>query len=528
MIFSVFLSILFSIFGFFIIFLVFNHQNNKKYIQYNERRLLSEKPSFLRTTYLSDLSNSLNRKYCKLSSVWPTTISNSTVEIPCPNGFTGFAYRYCSEEGVWKSSNYFNCFPNNSREIESDLYLKVKSLKKQTQLLQSTLSEQPLSIIPYDEDIHSFYYPPLEFTEKQNVGVISPVMNLGSALISHFEISPSKIINNLKFDQSSGNITGTAITTGSFTYNVTAYYIDDQDYTINITINITPLKCPDIFIANYDFWNSTDVGSMGYNYCRRGYMGFRKRMCLRNAVWDDVIDESDCKELDYALEPDKSSLYIHYTLFVVDYNYTIVIPNVLYSLNSYFVDYFELANGKSIYLEEVNKVDNPIYSGKTSVTNYEIYIQSYLVKIRIEIEEERLNDFDINFPYNISTDSFYNDLCEYNSVFLHGNIQHMSHNIVERKKNDYTLLIIIIVIVVVIIVVITATIIFERYRRTHVKHIDILYIIIIIIMYIVQENNLCVFLFHHIFIYIKFIYIYNYYCIFLTYILFLTKPITKQ
>lgn len=146
MIFSVFLSILFSIFGFFIIFLVFNHQNNKKYIQYNERRLLSEKPSFLRTTYLSDLSNSLNRKYCKLSSVWPTTISNSTVEIPCPNGFTGFAYRYCSEEGVWKSSNYFNCFPNNSREIESDLYLKVKSLKKQTQLLQSTLSEQPLSI----------------------------------------------------------------------------------------------------------------------------------------------------------------------------------------------------------------------------------------------------------------------------------------------------------------------------------------------------------------------------------------------
>lgn len=129
MIFSVFLSILFSSFGFFIIFQVFNHQNNKSYNQYYERRLLSENPSFLRTTYLSDISNTLNRKYCKLSSVWPTTISNSTVEIPCPSGFIGFAYRHCSVDGVWKSSNYFNCFPNKSKEINSDLYLKLRSLK---------------------------------------------------------------------------------------------------------------------------------------------------------------------------------------------------------------------------------------------------------------------------------------------------------------------------------------------------------------------------------------------------------------
>lgn len=475
MILSVFLFILSSIVGFFIIFGILENENNKFGVSKNERRLLLDEPYFLRKSYIPSKLKSGSKKYCDVSSKWPSTVSNSTVLLPCPSGFVGFAYRYCTIEGEWKSSNYLNCFPNKSKEISSNLYNRIIILKEETNRIQYKQPDQYDSAIT-DDDIHSFYYPPLDFTEKQNIGRISPVMNLGSALISYYTIEPSKMVNDLSFDRSSGNITGIAIETGTFTYNVTAFYIDEKNYTMEIKINITPLKCSELYISEYDYWNSTDVGSIGYNYCRKGYMGFRKRLCLKNAVWDRNIDETDCKELDYSLEPDSSSVYIHYTLFIVDFNYTIVNPNVLFNLNKYIVSYCSLEDDKSIYLEDVKKVENPIYSGVSSsnlVTNYTVHIQSYSVKIRIEIKQERLNDFDKNFSTNITSNAFYDGLCEFDPVFTHSNIQHMSHDIVERKKKDYTLLIIIIVVVVIIIVVITAAIIFERYRRTHVKHIDI-------------------------------------------------------
>ncbi|XP_071115297.1 uncharacterized protein [Haliotis cracherodii] len=54
-------------------------------------------------------------------TVWPQTVSNTTMVLPCPGGFLGKVHRVCDVTGEWGESNYINCVREEIAQIEEEV-----------------------------------------------------------------------------------------------------------------------------------------------------------------------------------------------------------------------------------------------------------------------------------------------------------------------------------------------------------------------------------------------------------------------
>ncbi|XP_048239944.1 adhesion G protein-coupled receptor B1-like isoform X2 [Haliotis rufescens] len=54
-------------------------------------------------------------------TVWPQTVSNTTMVLPCPGGFLGKVQRVCDVTGEWREPNYINCVREEIAQIEEEV-----------------------------------------------------------------------------------------------------------------------------------------------------------------------------------------------------------------------------------------------------------------------------------------------------------------------------------------------------------------------------------------------------------------------
>ncbi|XP_071115296.1 adhesion G protein-coupled receptor L3-like isoform X2 [Haliotis cracherodii] len=54
-------------------------------------------------------------------TVWPQTVSNTTMVLPCPGGFLGKVHRVCDVTGEWGEPNYINCVREEIAQIEEEV-----------------------------------------------------------------------------------------------------------------------------------------------------------------------------------------------------------------------------------------------------------------------------------------------------------------------------------------------------------------------------------------------------------------------
>lgn len=371
------------------------------------------------------------RLYCKKDGKWDSVKINSFNYINCNDKSSGLIKRYCNSEGEWENIDFSECKNNkNFKQIE---YIS---------------------------------YPPLNFTEGIDIGNILPILYDDiKGYVTGYSITPD-LKNGLNFNNKNGVFSGIPNVPGNSIHTVTVV-TEEVSFTVDVTIYIFHGSCEEV-----DGYKSIKVNETGYAHCDSGNGGYKSRLCTFNGVWGDVNDY--CEELNYDKQPSSSDAYVHTSFFITDINENIVSAEALYKFTVYLSELMGLSLN-NILIERISLVRNPIYDDNSE---YDITIKSYTVDIRFTLNKVTADSRMQTLQTYINSDEFLSELYKEYDGFKNTNIQFLSYYKVEKEKNNIIIVVIVICSVIVVLLIIFAVIIFERNKRIHINHFDILYIYI--------------------------------------------------